>query len=300
MRLGFTLPTFGPAANEANGIATFAVAAEELGATSLWVGDRLLAAVDPLVGYAAGSTAIPVEFRAAADPLTALAVAAAVTSETMLGSSVINAPWYSPALLARALASIDVASGGRLIPGFGTNWSPEEYQAAGVPFSGRGARLEELLDVIETWWTASPVSHEGPLVTIPASHAEHKPLQRPRPPVYLGAFGPRALSRVGRRADGWLPVWWVPEAFPASRLAEGWSLIQRAAEQAGRDPGTVRSILRVNVAAGTPAATVAEEVKKIAAAVPADDVFVDFTFVTSSVQQNIDMAGLVLQHAAAG
>jgi probable F420-dependent oxidoreductase len=300
MRLGFSLPMFGSAANEVDGIARFAADVEKLGATSLWVGDRLLAAVDPIVGYGRGSNSIPVELRAAADPLTALAVAAAVTSEARLGSSTINAPWYSPTLLARALASIDVASGGRLIPGFGIGWSPEEYQAAGVPFDGRGARLDELLDVLEAWWTANPVAHEGPLFAIPASHVELKPVQRPRPPIYLGGFGPRALRRIGERADGWLPAWSVPEAFPARHLAEGWSVIRRAAEEAGRDPGRLGSILRVNVAAGTPVETVAEEVKKIGSTVPADETFVDFTYLASTVDHAIDLAGRVLELVAAG
>lgn len=300
MRLGFGLPTFGPAANEANGIARFAADMEKLGATSLWVGDRLLTPVDPLVGYSPGSTDIPAEFRTAADPLTALAIAAAVTNEVRLGSSAINAPWYAPTLLARALASIDVASGGRLIPGFGTGWSPEEYQAAGVPFEGRGARLDELLDVLTTWWTANPVVHKGPLLTIPESHVELKPVQRPRPPIYLGAFGPRAMRRIGERADGWLTVWWVPEAFPAKQLLEGWSIIRRAAEDAGRDPERLKVVVRVNVADGAPMEKVAEEVQKISSMLPVEETFIDLTFVASSVDHTIDLAGRILEFVSVG
>ncbi|PAZ14788.1 LLM class F420-dependent oxidoreductase [Streptomyces sp. SA15] len=300
MRLGFGLPTFGPAANEVNGIARFAADAEKLGATSLWVGDRLLTAVDPTVGYSPGSLAIPDEFRVAADPLTALAIAAAVTGEVRLGSSGINAPWYPPALLARALASLDVASGGRLIAGFGSGWSPEEYQAAGVPFDGRGARLDELLDVLVAWWTANPVQHQGPLFTIPAGHVELKPVQRPHPPIFLGAFGRRALRRIGQRADGWMPVWWAPEAFPAAQLTEGWATVRQAAEEAGRDPDGIGVILRVNVAAGTPVTVVAEEVMKMRSVLPADEVFVDFTFVAGTVDHTIDLAGRLLDRVSAG
>ncbi|WP_244372124.1 TIGR03619 family F420-dependent LLM class oxidoreductase [Streptomyces griseorubiginosus] len=300
MRLGFSLPTFGPAAKEMNGIARFAADAEKLGATSLWVGDRLLTPVDPTVGYTPDSPAIPDEFRVAADPLTALALAAAVTGEVRLGSSGINAPWYSPALLARALTSVDVASGGRLTAGFGSGWSPEEYEAAGVPFAGRGARLDEFLDVLLAWWTAGPVEHRGPLFTIPAGHVDLKPVQRPHPPIYLGAFGRRALRRIGERADGWMPVWWAPEAFPAARLTEGWATIRRAAEEAGRDPDSIGSILRVNVAAGTPVSVVAEEVRKIGSVLPAEDLFVDFTFVARSVDHTIDLAGRLLELVSAG
>ncbi|MEU6511209.1 TIGR03619 family F420-dependent LLM class oxidoreductase [Streptomyces sp. NPDC046942] len=299
MHVGFSIPTFGSAANEVNGVARFAAEVEKLGATSLWVGDRLLAPVAPAVGYA-GSQNVPVEFRTSADPLTSLAVAAAVTTQVRLGSSVINAPWYPPTLLARTLASIDVASGGRLIAGFGTGWSPEEYQAVGVPFKGLGSRLDEVLDVLEAWWMASPVAHHGPLFTIPASHVELKPVQRPRPPIYLGAAGPRALRRVGRRADGWLPAWWVQEALPGTPFAEGWSVIRRAAEEADRDPDRLGSILRVGVVAGTPVETVAVEVKKIGSTMPVDEMFIDFTYPATSVDHAVDLAGRVLELVAAG
>lgn len=294
MRLGFCLPTFGAAANEPGGIAEFAVEAEKLGATSLWVGDRLLVPVDPSVGYSPGSNSIPDEFRAAADPMTALAVAAAVTSVPRLGSSGIIAPWHSPALLARALASVDVASGGRLIAGFGSGWSPEEFQAVGVPFTERGARLDELLDVLETWWTEAPVEHAGRFFTVPKSHVDLKPVQRPRPPIYLGAFGGSALRRVGERADGWMPVWWAPEAFPLRQLVDGWDTVRRAALNVGRDPDRIGMILRINVAAGTSMEVVAEELRKASAAVAADEIFVDFTFAADSVAQTLDLTGRLL------
>ena len=299
-RVGFALPTFGPPATEAGGIARFCVEMERLGASSVWAGDRLLTPVHPVVGYAPGSDDIPAEFHAAADPLTALAVAAAVTREVRLGSSAVNAPWYPPAILARALASIDVASGGRLVPGFGLGWSPEEYRAAGVPFADRGARMDELLDVLEAWWTGDPVSHRGPRYTVPPSHVDLKPVQRPRPPIYLGAFGPRALRRVGRRADGWLPVCWVPAAFPVEHLLQSWSSIRRSAEEAGRDPAGLGAILRVNVAAGAPVEMIAEEVKKLYPVLSPDEVFIDFTFAAGSVDQTIDLAQRVLDLVAAG
>ncbi|MFI9503724.1 TIGR03619 family F420-dependent LLM class oxidoreductase [Nocardia sp. NPDC052566] len=300
LRLGFCLPTFGKAANEVGGIATYAVEAEKLGAASLWVGDRLLTPVDPLVGYTPDSTDIPIEFRSAADPLAALTIAAAVTNTPLLGSSTINAPWYSPALLARALTSIDIASNGRLIAGFGIGWSPEEYQAAGVPFEGRGGRLEELLDVLETWWTANPVAHEGPFTTIAASHVEAKPVQRPRPPIYLGAFGSPALRRIGRRADGWLPVVWAPEAFPATQLADSWAVIERAAVAAGRDPEKIGKILRINVAAGASVETVAAVALETVELVRPEQTLIDFMFVADSVDHTLDLTGRVLELVAAG
>lgn len=92
------MPQYGEAAHAE--LARFASTAEELGADSLWVGDRLLAAVQPAVGYA-GTDTIPEEFRTGIDPLIALAVAATATSRARLGASVFVAPWYPPVQLAR-------------------------------------------------------------------------------------------------------------------------------------------------------------------------------------------------------
>ena len=127
--LGFAVPQFGESAHlDVGELARFASTAEQLGADSLWVGDRLLAAVHPTVGYA-GTDTIPEQFRTSLDPFIALTVAATVTTKARLGSSVFVAPWYPPAQLGRQLPSIDVISGGRLLPGFGIGWSPEEYRA---------------------------------------------------------------------------------------------------------------------------------------------------------------------------
>src|SRR2546423_15564066 len=80
----------------------------------------------------------------------------------------------------------------------------DEYTAVGVPWAGRGARLEETLDVLEHIWSAELVSYTGSLVTIVPTTVEPKPVQRPRPPILLAGFTPRALDRVARRADGGL------------------------------------------------------------------------------------------------
>jgi alkanesulfonate monooxygenase SsuD/methylene tetrahydromethanopterin reductase-like flavin-dependent oxidoreductase (luciferase family) len=165
--LGFAVPQFGASAHlNVGDLARFASTAEQLGADSLWVGDRLLAAVNPTVGYV-GKDTIPEQFRTILDPFIALTVAATATTSVHLGSSVFVAPWYPPAQLARQLTSIDVISGGRLLPGFGIGWSPEEYQAAGAPFRRRGAQLDELLDALMELWTTNPARHEGERWSVP-------------------------------------------------------------------------------------------------------------------------------------
>ncbi|MET7936689.1 TIGR03619 family F420-dependent LLM class oxidoreductase [Streptomyces sp. NPDC005322] len=204
MRIGFALPQFGELSHHPEDIARFARRAEELGADSLWVGDRLLTPVHPTVGYR-GTNVIPPEFRSALDPFTVLATAAAATERVQLGTNVINAPWYPPAVLARSFTTIDRLSAGRLLVGLGTGWSPEEYEAVNVPMAERGRRLDECIDVLTAWWTENPVEYRGEHWTVPAAHVDIKPASRPHPPIYLGGFAPVALRRVARRADGWLP-----------------------------------------------------------------------------------------------
>lgn len=288
--LGFALPQFGQAAHD--DIARFAVTAEQLGAASLWVGDRLIAAVDPEVGYA-GSDVVPVEFRTCLDPFVALSVAAAVTTTPRLGTSVLVGPWYPPALLARQLTSIDVVSGGRLGVGLGIGWSPEEYRAAGAPFEGRGAQLDELLDALDTWWTANPVLFNGARWSVPAAWVDLKPRQRPHPPVYLGAGTYTALQRIGRRADGWMPVVAVPGRIRADRLAVQRQTIDDAAIAAGRDPAAISTVVRVNVAAPAQIADVAAAIRLLAEG-GYTDVFVDLMYVAGGVDDYVDWATKLL------
>jgi probable F420-dependent oxidoreductase len=278
------VPQFGEAAYAE--LARFASTAEQLGADSLWVGDRLLAAVQPTVGYA-GQDTIPERFRSCLDPFIALAVAATATTRVGLGSSVFVAPWYPPVQLARQLTSIDVVSGGRLLPGFGVGWSPEEYQAAGAPFRRRGAQLDEPLDALDTLWATNPVAHQGDRWSIPESWVNLKPVQEPRPPIYLGAFTPAGLERVGRRADGWTGVVQVPSGVNVDMLRLQRQAIDAAARAAGRDPSAIHSYIRINVAENTPVEQVAEAVKVLADnGYP--DAFVDLLYVATTTDDHLE------------
>ena len=284
------MPQYGQAAHA--DLARFAATAEKMGVGSLWVGDRLLAAVAPSVGYA-GSDTIPEQFRTGLDPFVALTVAAAVTDRVLLGSSVFIAPWYPPVQLARQLTGIDVVSGGRLVPGFGIGWSPEEFQAAGAPFRRRGAQLDELLDALERLWTTNPVSHDGQRWSIPPSWVDLKPVQRPRPRIYLGAFTAAGLARIGARADGWLPVVQVPGGVLPEMLAWQRHRIDDAARAAGRDPAAIHTWVRINVAAGTPVEAVADAVQVLAAH-GYGDVFVDLLYVAGSTDEHLRWAERLL------
>lgn len=293
MRIGFCVPQFGPAPTAPNAVTRFARGAEALGADSLWVGDRLLAPVDPVVGYA-GTDSIPEQFRSSMDPFAVLTASAAVTERVLLGTSVLNAPFYSPALLARTLTSIDVISGGRLVPGFGTGWSPDEFGAIGIPMAERGSRLDETLDILDTLWTRNPAEHHGKRWDIPATHNELRPARRP--PVYLGGRAPGALSRVGRRADGWLPTAVVPRPFDPGAISQPLAQIRDEAERAGRDPESIGAILRINPA---PPATVAdiEAVIKASEDIGIDHAYVELMYLTETGDAALDLAAQIITKA---
>lgn len=209
-------------------VADVARAAETVGYESLWVFERVLFPEPATQGlYGVSGLAWPDQYRSVADPLVTLTLAAAATDRARLGTSILVAPLHVPFQLARSLASLDAASGGRVIAGLGTGWSLDEYAAASVaPFEERGAVLDELLDVCAAVWGPDPVSYKGDLTTIAPSEVGPKPA---RPiPVFLPANSPRATRRLVDRADGWMPV-----AMGASRLAEQWQRVRDVAAERG-------------------------------------------------------------------
>ncbi|AYF75730.1 TIGR03619 family F420-dependent LLM class oxidoreductase [Nocardia yunnanensis] len=297
MKIGFALPQYGSHAREGARIAHYATTLEHAGADSLWVGERLIAATDPQVGYG-GKDTIPDEFNCVLDPFVVLGIAAAATERVRLGTNVLIAPLHRPAVLARALTTVEVVSAGRLIAGLGIGWSPEEYAAAEVPFTHRGARLEETLDALEAIWTSDPAAYQGRFVQVPSHRSELKPVRRP--PIHLAAFSPAGLARIGRRGDGWLPM--VPVPGPpgwGKQLLRLRAVIDEAAVAAGRDPQAIDTVLRVNIAAGTDLELVADTVHSVVADTGFDDVFLDLLYVTDSVDHMLDTAADLLQRLRA-
>jgi probable F420-dependent oxidoreductase len=236
MLLGFGLPVAGAWATPEN-IAGFAARAEQLGYHCVWSFSRLLVAADQDLE--------PV-YQSVLDPLLPLAFAAAGTSRIRLGVAVVNAPFVSPAYLAKQAATLDVLSGGRFDLGLGTGWSPAEFAATGASSQRRGAQLVEYLRVLHTLWTDEVSAFDGEFYTVPASRMQPRPVQRPGPPVLLGGSAPVALRRAGRLADGWVSR----SATDLSRIGEQIATVRQAAERAGRDPGAVRVVVRGVVRVG--------------------------------------------------
>jgi probable F420-dependent oxidoreductase len=168
--------------------------------------------------------------------------AAAHTHRVALGTSVLNLPWYNPVLLARQLTTLDVLSAGRLRIGFGMGWSPDEYEAAGVPWEERGKRADEMIQALKKIWTTNPVEFQGKYYRIAKSVIGPKPVQNPHPPIYMGAYAAAALKRVALEADGWLPV-----GIPLSGIRPKFEEIKQMAKNAGRDPATLALIVRANM-----------------------------------------------------
>lgn len=216
--------------------------AEASGYDSVWVFERTLFPDAPRDGlYGIDAMPWPDQYRSCVDPLVTLTLAAAVTERVRLGSSVLVAGLHAPFALARGLASLDAASDGRMLAGLGTGWSTDEYRAAGITeFADRGAQLDELLDVCRAVWGPDPVALDGRYAKIAPATIRPKPA---RPiPVYLAASGPRALDRVARRADGWLPAHLTGEQLRA-RLAT----LRRLTAERGRPESAVDVSMRVSV-----------------------------------------------------
>ncbi|MFG1702828.1 TIGR03619 family F420-dependent LLM class oxidoreductase [Nonomuraea sp. M3C6] len=265
--------------------------AEAMGFADLWAGDRLMTPLRPKDRYPAGDGRIPEAHRVFLDPFAVLSVAASVTSVVRLGTSALNACWYPPPVLARSLTTIDHLSGGRLVAGLGLGWSSDEYAATGVPWQDRAKRYDATLDALEAIWTTDPVAFEHELWTIAPSHIEPKPVRRP--PLYLAGFAESALRRIGRRADGWLTA-----ALPIPVLTSMWQTVCQSAEQAGRDPGALRMVLRANPVVtdqGTPprSGTVAQISAYLSTAAEAGvhEVILDLQHTATSDQHLLELAG---------
>ncbi|MFE9609445.1 LLM class F420-dependent oxidoreductase [Streptomyces sp. NPDC006012] len=214
--------------------------AERIGYDSLWVFERALVPDPATQGlYNIEGLPWPDSYRHVADPLVTLTLAASATERAELGSSVLVAPLHQPFQLATALASVDAASGGRVIAGFGTGWSLDEYAAAGIrPFAERGRVLDEAIEVCRAVWGPDPVRYEGRITKIASAVVGPKPV---RPiPILLAAGNERALRRLVDHADGWLPV-----AMGAEQLAAQWRQVQDLAAERGRTE-PLRTVVRAN------------------------------------------------------
>ena len=234
--MGFAVPVSGSWATPANQV-RLARRAEELGYHSVWTFQRLLFPAEP------ASRRWSESYRSVVDPVVTLAYLAGQTSRIRLGVAVLNMPFYSPALLAKQLGTLDVVSGGRLDAGLGLGWSREEYAASNAPYARRGARSEEFLHALRALWTDEVAEFHGEFYDFPAVRMDPRPVQRPHPPILLGGGAPAALRRAGRLADGWVSS----SGADLTTIGEPMRVVREAAAAAGRDPDALRFVCRGSV-----------------------------------------------------
>ena len=145
----------------------------------------------------------------------AQAYIAGATQRIPVNSCATLLPVQHPIVMAKALATADWMSGGRMMVTFGVGWDEEEFNILGVPFHERGQMADEYLAAIIELWTSSSPSFEGRYVSFGAVAFDPKPVQKPHIPIWIGGDADRALKRAARFASGWLPFLTQPEDFPA-------------------------------------------------------------------------------------
>ena len=198
-------------------------AAEDAGFDSLWVGEHVVLP-DPRVPPSPLNPEDPI-----LDPVVALTFLAAHTRTVRLGTGIIILPQRNPLVLAKALASLDVLSGGRLIVGVGAGYLEPEFRALGIPFEHRGPRTVEYLDAMRAIWSAPAPAYEGRFAAFANVQARPRPVQQPHPPIVMGGNSPPAYRRAVLHANGWYGY-----ALDLEATAAAIAGLRRAAERYGR------------------------------------------------------------------
>lgn len=235
-RFGVFLPSFiwaddGP--ERARGIIDFSRQVEDLGFESIFITDHLFAA----------RQFYSVNFL---EPISALSLVAGVTERVKLGTSVMVVPIREPVLLAKQLATLHFLSAGRMILGAGIGWYPPEYAATGVKKSERGARTDEILDIIMPLLEGEEVTYDGEFYSI--ENVTIEPRLAERPEVWIGGGSqladpgspdlPRFVEAVKKRilkSEGWIPR----PTCPPEDIARDWAELQTYLSEHGRDPSTL-------------------------------------------------------------
>lgn len=141
------------------------------------------------------------------DPVATLSYLAGVTTQTRLLTNVYVAAYRHPLQTAKTFATLDALSGGRVILGVGAGHLQGEFDALGVSFAERGRLTNEAIDAIKTLWASEYVDELG---------QQPRPVQQPRPAIWIGGSGPAALRRVAERGDGWIPQGTLRKVMPES------------------------------------------------------------------------------------
>jgi probable F420-dependent oxidoreductase len=186
---------------------------EALPVDSLWVG-----------GHVASTNPSP-------EAMVQLARLAALTSRVRVGTSILLLPLYPPAIVAKQVADLDRATGGRVTLGVGVGGEyPQEFRACQIPLSERGARTDEAIPLLRRLWSGEEQSHTGRYYSMEEVRIHPAPVQPNGPPIVVAGRKERAMQRAVALGDGWMPY-----LYSARRYADSVETIRRLADEAGRD-----------------------------------------------------------------
>jgi len=177
-----------------------------------------------------GGGDLPKEYAHTHDPFVSLAFAAAATKRLRIGTGICLVAQHEPIVTAKAIASLDMLSGGRLVFGMGGGWNVDEMENHGVTYRTRFKRLREHVLAMKALWTEEAAEFHGEFVEFDPAWSWPKPVQKPHPPIILGGESDYTLRRVVEFCDGWLP-----RADRNFDPVAGMTRLREAADAAGRD-----------------------------------------------------------------
>ncbi|HEX9786884.1 MAG TPA: LLM class flavin-dependent oxidoreductase [Candidatus Binatia bacterium] len=180
-------------------------------------------------------------------PLIGLAAIASRTRRIQLGTGVLLLPLHHPMMVAEEGAMVDTISGGRVILGIGAGYAPEEFAAFGYSLKERGGRLEESAALLHRLWTEENVTHRGKYYRLDNATVAPRPVQKPRPPIWFGAWAEPAIRRAARLGD----AWFVGPSADLNEIAPCAELYRQACSETGKGEGEVALFRYVFVASGT-------------------------------------------------
>lgn len=240
LKIGLALPTAGQETTP-QAITHVAESAERLGLDSIWTFERLLRPTTPAAAIGGGELELPDTYGSVYDPIETLAFVAARTSTIQLGTSVLDSVLHPPLVLARRLATLDRLCDGRLLAGIGLGWMVAEYEATGVPTTGRGDRFADHIAAMRAAWGPDPVSYDGEHYRIAESTVGPKPVRSGGPTLLAGSMAPAAVERAGRLGLGLNPIMMNWEQLTGTVAA-----YREAADAAGHDRASTPVVVRVN------------------------------------------------------
>lgn len=164
------------------------------------------------------------------DPLIWMAYVVGKTVNMKFATGILILPQHNPVIIAKQVASLDYLSGGRVMLGVGVGWLKEEFDALGVPFDSRGARMEEYIDALRVLWTQEKSTYRGRFVNFDGVYCRPQPMQDSIP-IIIGGHSKISARRAGRLCDGYFPA----RGAPADLIEE----VRGAAIRCGRDPNTI-------------------------------------------------------------